>query len=68
MPQKCPGGLWDHPRPILDHSGPIMTKKRLQTNRYNISDTISYTKSYNKSYKKHIIFHMGIIRETSKVE
>ena len=29
--QKCLGGVWDHPRPIPDHSGPILTKNRLKT-------------------------------------
>ena len=29
MPQKCPGGLWDHPRPIRDHFRPMLTNNRL---------------------------------------
>ena len=27
--QKCLGPLWDHPRPIRDHSGPILDTNRL---------------------------------------
>ena len=45
VPQKCPGPLWDHPRPILDNFRPILTKNRLKT-----EITKSYPKSYNKSY------------------
>ena len=29
VPQKCLGPLRDHPRPIPDHFGPILTKNRL---------------------------------------
>ena len=47
VPQKCLGGVWDHPRPIPDHSGPILTKNRLTT-----EITKSYKKSYNKTYNQ----------------
>ena len=30
MPQKCLGGVWDHPRPILDNFRPILDQNRLK--------------------------------------
>ena len=30
VPQKCLGGVWDHPRRILDHVRPILDQNRLQ--------------------------------------
>ena len=28
--QECPGGVWDHPRRILDHFRPILSQNRLK--------------------------------------
>jgi len=30
VPQKCPGGVWNHSRPIRDHFGPILYQNRLK--------------------------------------
>ena len=54
MPQKCLGPLWDHPRPILDHSGPILTKNRLTT-------------EITKSYKNPIIYIYIYIYISTKI-
>ncbi len=40
VPQKCLGPLWDHPRPIPDHSGPIPTKNHLKTEIKNHMEII----------------------------
>ena len=32
MLQKCLGGVWDHPRPIRDHFGPILDQHLLHKN------------------------------------
>ena len=52
VPQKCLGGVWDHPRPILDHSGPILTKNRLTTEitQNNITNPIKFPIQIPHSY------------------
>ena len=43
VPQKCPGGLWDHPRPIPDRFGPILEQNHLTNNYIEIRIKIPHS-------------------------